>query len=175
MPNRQSSHKPNMLLNPGSGYLYFAQKWVQRRLAPLCACFLASSEKYFWSQQFIVLVYVEEPMRSFILSVSADRWLTPIRNAVLAHAGYAVIPSLSAEAALEVLENRHVSAMVIGQSISVHDRQRLCSEGRRHGIPAVVLDRNVLATDAVREIHIDPSDGPEAFLMAVATVLGKTD
>lgn len=113
-------------------------------------------------------------MRSFILSVSADRWLTPIRNTVLAHAGYAVIPSLSAEAALEVLEHRHVSAMVIGQSIPARDRQRLCSEGRRYGIPAVVLDRNVEATDLAREIHIDPSDGPEAFLTAIATVLRKT-
>lgn len=112
-------------------------------------------------------------MRSFILSVSADRWLTPIRNAVLAHAGYAVIPSLSTKAALEVLESRHVSAMVIGQSIPAHERQRLCSEGRRHGIPAVVLDRNVDATVTTHEIHIDPSDGPEAFLTAVATVLGK--
>ncbi|HLJ30687.1 MAG TPA: hypothetical protein VKY85_28535 [Candidatus Angelobacter sp.] len=110
-------------------------------------------------------------MRSFILSVSADRWLTPIRNTVLAHAGYAVIPSLSAEAAMQVLLNRRVSAMVIGHSIPPHDRQRLCSEGRRHGVPAVVLDRNTQVSDVAREIHVDPSDGPEAFLNAIAALL----
>jgi hypothetical protein len=110
-------------------------------------------------------------MRSFILSVSSDRWLTPIRNAVLAHAGYGVIPSLSAAAALEVLSNRRVSAMVIGHSIAAGDRQRLCSEGRRHGVPAVVLDRGLDSSDPLRELHIDPSDGPEVFLKAVATVL----
>src|SRR5438552_2732907 len=36
-------------------------------------------------------------MRSFILSVSADRHLTAIRNTVLAHAGYAVIPATSVQ------------------------------------------------------------------------------
>jgi hypothetical protein len=112
-------------------------------------------------------------MRSLILSVSSDRWLTPIRNAVLAHAGYGVIPSLSAESAMEVLSCRRVSAMVIGQSISPRDRQRLCSEGRRHGVPAVVLDRNLEFSDPRQELHIDPSDGPEAFLDAVAAVLGS--
>jgi hypothetical protein len=112
-------------------------------------------------------------MRSFILSVSSDRWLTPLRNAVLAHAGYGVIPSLSADAALKVLSNRRVSAMVIGHSIPVDDCQRLCSEGRRHGVPAVVLDRGLVSSDPLRELHIDPADGPEAFLTAVATVLAR--
>ena len=110
-------------------------------------------------------------MRSLILSVSSDRWATPIRNAVLAHAGYGVIPSLSADAALGVLSSRRVSAMVIGHSIPANDRQRLCSEGRRHGVPAVVLDRGLASSDPLREIHVDPSDGPEAFLDAVARLL----
>jgi hypothetical protein len=118
---------------------------------------------------------LENPMRSLILSVSSERWLTPIRNAVLAHAGYGVIPSLSAAAALDVLSNRRVSAMVIGQSISASDRLRLCSEGRRQGIPAVVLDRSLESSHPLQEIHIDPADGPEAFLNAVAAVLSGQD
>lgn len=77
---------------------------------------------------------------------------------------------------MEVLLNRHVSAMVIGQSIPLQERQRLCSEGRRHGIPAVVLDRNIQASDpASEEIHVDPFDGPEAFLNALATVLARAN
>jgi hypothetical protein len=146
------------------------QRWRCFALA-----FFPGQRNTFTSKHFHIAVALEESMRSFILSVSADRWLTPLRNAVLAHAGYAVIPSLSTESALDVLQNRHVSAMVIGHSIPQHERQRLCSEGRRHGIPAVVLDRNVQASDMAREIHIDPSDGPEAFLKAIATVLAKMD
>lgn len=112
-------------------------------------------------------------MRSFILSVSSDRWLTPIRNTVLAHAGYGVIPSVSAETAIEVLSNRYVSAMVIGQSVSLRDRQRLCSEGRRQGVRAVVLDRHLRSADSTRELYVDPGDGPEVFLEAVATVVAS--
>lgn len=120
-------------------------------------------------------MFRKEAMRSFILSVSSDRWLTPIRNTVLAHAGYAVIPSLTAADAMEVMSSRHVSAMVIGLSIPLRERERLCSEGRRHGIPAVVLDRDQVSGIA-SEIHIDPADGPEAFLEALANVLsGRVD
>jgi hypothetical protein len=114
-----------------------------------------------------------EPMRSFILSVSGDQWLTPLRNAVLAHAGYAVIPAYTAEKAIEVLQHRHVSAMVIGHSIAIRDRQRLCSEGNRRGVPAVILDHASQGPDCVREMHIDPLEGPETVLEAIATVLAR--
>jgi hypothetical protein len=92
---------------------------------------------------------------------------------VLAHAGYAVIPAYTAEKAIEVLQNRHVSAMVIGHSIALKDRQRLCSEGLKLGIPAVVLDKAVQSRDCTRELHIDPLEGPEMVLEAIATVLAK--
>jgi hypothetical protein len=115
------------------------------------------------------------PMRSFILSVSGDRWLTPLRNAVLAHAGYAVIPASTAEKALEILLHRHVSAIVIGNSIAVLDRERLCSEGKRRGVPSVILDRGTPACDVSPQTHIDPTEGPEAVLSAIASVLAKTE
>src|SRR5438046_2224824 len=79
-------------------------------------------------------------MRSFILSVSADRYLTAIRNTVLAHAGYAVIPATSVQMAMQMIEQRKVSAMVIGNTISSAERRHLCVEGKKRGIPAVVLD-----------------------------------
>lgn len=109
-------------------------------------------------------------MRSFILSVSEDRWLTPLRNAVLAHAGYAVIPAYTAEKAIEVLQHRHVSAMVIGHSIGLQDRKRLCSEGMRRGVPSVVLDHGGQGQHD-REVYIDPLEGPETVLEAIARVL----
>lgn len=111
-------------------------------------------------------------MRSFILSVSGDRWLTPLRNAVLAHAGYAVIPAYTAEKAIEVLRRRHVSAMVIGHSIRLQDRELLCSEGTKRGIPSVILDHTIHGQHS-REVHIDPLEGPETVLKAIADVLAK--
>lgn len=111
-------------------------------------------------------------MRSFILSVSGDRWLTPLRNAVLAHAGYAVIPAYTAEKAIEVLQHRYVSAMVIGHSIAVPDRERLCSEGMRRGVPSVILDHGGNGHHP-REVHIDPLEGPETVLEAIAGVLAN--
>ena len=114
-------------------------------------------------------------MRSFILSVSADRHLTAIRNTVLAHAGYAVIPATSAQMAMQMLEQRKVSAMVIGNSISSAERRRLCVEGKKRGIPAVVLDQYEIVVDSSLEVHVDPLDGPEIVLEAVAKVLGKSN
>jgi hypothetical protein len=111
-------------------------------------------------------------MRSFILSVSADRWLTPIRNALLAHAGYAVIPALTVEAAMEVLLKRRVSAMVIANTVPPRDRHRLSIEGKKRGVPAVILDGGGAPGTAV-EVYVDPSEGPEILLSALARALAK--
>ena len=112
-------------------------------------------------------------MRYFILSVSADRESSPLRNTVLAHAGYGVIPANSAGLALDILSNRYVSAMVIANSISAVERRRLCSEGRRLGIPSVVLDQYQVVADHAHEVHVDPLDGPEVVLEALARTLQK--
>lgn len=110
-------------------------------------------------------------MRSFILSVSADALSSPIRNAVLAHAGYAVIPVQTADDAFRVLSSRYVSAMVIGPSIPQIHRRTLCAEGKKLGVPSVVLDRYEHVADPRSEIHVNPLDGPEVVLEAVASVL----
>ena len=110
-------------------------------------------------------------MRPAVLSISTERVLAPIRNAVLAHAGYGVIPATNAEAALKILRNRHVCAMIIASSISPWERQVLCSEGQRRGVPSVVLDPYEEVSDHQSQLHINPLDGPEAFLDALATLL----
>jgi hypothetical protein len=111
-------------------------------------------------------------MRSFILSVSADRRLTPIRNAVLAHAGYAVIPALTVEAAMEVLLKWRVSAMVIANTIPPGDRHRLSTEGQKRGVPTVILEGGEGPGTAV-EMYVDPSEGPEILLSVLARALAK--
>lgn len=110
-------------------------------------------------------------MRPAVLSISTERVLAPIRNAVLAHAGYGVIPVSTTESALKVLRDRHVCAMIIGQSIPVQERQVLCSEGQRRHVPSVVLDPYEQVAEEQSELHINPLDGPEAFLDALATLM----
>ena len=112
-------------------------------------------------------------MRPAVLSISAERVLAPIRNAVLAHAGYGVIPVSSADSALNVLRQRHVCAIVIGNAIPLRDRQRVCTEGHNLRVPSVVLDPYDLGADDKAEIHVNPLDGPEIFLDALATLLQR--
>jgi hypothetical protein len=112
-------------------------------------------------------------MRPAILSISEERVLSPIRNAVLAHAGYGVIPVLTVEGALQILRARHVCAIVIANSISVTDRRRVCSEGQNRRVPAVVLDPYDQSADDQSALHVNPLDGPEAFLDALASLMQR--
>jgi len=112
-------------------------------------------------------------MRPAVLSISTERVVASIRNAVLAHAGYGVIPVTSIESALKILSQRHVCAMIIGQSIPVEERQTLCWEGQRRRVPSVVMDPYEQVADDQSELHINPLDGPEAFLDALATLMQK--
>lgn len=112
-------------------------------------------------------------MRLAILSISKDRVLAPIRNAVLAHAGYGVIPATSIESALKILRGRHVCAVIVGNSIPASERRMLCSEAQRRGVPSVVLDPYEQVGDDKSELHINPLEGPEVFLDALASLVQR--
>ncbi len=112
-------------------------------------------------------------MRPAVLSISRERVLAPIRNAVLAHAGYAVIPASSVDSAFAVLHKRHVCAVIVGQSVSPLDRARLCEEAHRLGVPSVILDPYEQFLREDTEIHVNPLDGPELFLDALASVVQR--
>ena len=112
-------------------------------------------------------------MRPAVFSISSDRVLTPIRNAVLAHAGYGVIPATNTESALKILRGRHVCALIVGYSVSAKDRRELCSEALRHGVPSVVLDPYEQVGEEKSELHINPLEGPEVFLDALASIVQR--
>ena len=112
-------------------------------------------------------------MRPAVLSISRERVLAPIRNAVLAHAGYAVIPASSVDSAFAVLHKQHVCAVVVGQSVSARDRERLCAEAHRLGVPSVILDPYEQFLREDTEVHVNPLDGPELFLDALASVVQR--
>lgn len=115
----------------------------------------------------------DKNMRPSVLSISAERVLAPIRNAVLAHAGYGVIPVSSVEAALTILRVRHVCAIVIANSVPVQERRRVCSVGHNKHVPSVVLDPYDQKDEDESELHVNPLDGPEVFLDALASLMQR--
>jgi len=112
-------------------------------------------------------------MRPAVLSISTERVLAPIRNAVLAHAGYGVIPAVTTESALDILQRRHVCAIIIGNSISAVERHRLCIEGQKLGVASIVLDPFDQIAEVKSEVHVNPLDGPEVFLDVLASVVHR--
>lgn len=112
-------------------------------------------------------------MRPAVLSIAKERLVFPLRNAVLAHAGYGVIPATSFDTALKILRRRRVSAVVIGQSMDRRERRVLCSEAHKLGVPSVVMDPYEESSDDECELHVNPLDGPERFLDVMAALVRK--
>lgn len=112
-------------------------------------------------------------MRPAVLSIAKEKVFSPIRNAVLAHAGYGVIPATSFDSALNILHRRHVCAIVIGQSISSRERRALCTEAHKLGVSSMVLDPYGQAREDDCLLHVNPLDGPEMFLDALASLLRR--
>jgi DNA-binding LacI/PurR family transcriptional regulator len=110
-------------------------------------------------------------MRPAILSVSREKVSSPIRNAVLAHAGYGVIPVTGAEEAMQILASRHVCGVIISPSISDGERHIICWQARCLGVPAVVLDPFENLDEDLALAHVNPLDGPENFLNTLAAVV----
>jgi hypothetical protein len=112
-------------------------------------------------------------MRPAVLSIARERLVSSVRNAVLAHAGYGVIPATSIDIALDVLRRRHVCAMVVGHSMDLRERRLLCREAHKHGVPAMVLDPYGQPCDDGCEMHMNPLDGPELLLDALESLVRR--
>jgi DNA-binding response OmpR family regulator len=112
-------------------------------------------------------------MRPAVLSISTEKQLAPIRNTVLAHAGYGVIPANSTESALKILQRRHICALLVGNSLTKKEQKELCDQARRMGIPSVVLDPREADRVSGSEVHVHPLDGPEMYLDALATLVAS--
>jgi hypothetical protein len=108
-----------------------------------------------------------------VLSVARERTLAQIRNAVLAHAGYDVIPADSLEGALAALRDRCVSAIVISHTVRPGDLRTLVQEAHHRKVPMLLLDPYDEFAQDQPELHINPLDGPEVFLHAVAALIAK--
>jgi hypothetical protein len=112
-------------------------------------------------------------MRPAVLSIAKERLASPTRNAVIAHAGYGVIPATSIASALDVLRRRHVCAMVVGTSMNDGERHLLCSEAHKRGVPALVLDPYGQPCNQDCDMCVNPLDGPEQLLLALKSLLRR--
>ena len=110
-------------------------------------------------------------MQPAILSIARETLASPIRNAVLARAGYSVIPAFSSASALKILCERHVCAMIIAHCVLDQDCRLLCTEAQRRGVPSVVLDPYEQMGSDRHELHISPLDAPQGLLDALATLI----
>jgi hypothetical protein len=61
--------------------------------------------------------------------------------------------------------------MVIANTVPLPDRRKLCSEGHSRKVPSVVLDPYEQMGEEQSALHVNPLDGPEAFLDALASLL----
>jgi hypothetical protein len=77
------------------------------------------------------------------------------------------------EAALIILRARHVCAIVIANSVPIPERRRVCSEGHIKRVPSVVLDPYDQRDEDESELHVNPLDGPEVFLDALASLMQR--
>ena len=110
-------------------------------------------------------------MQPAVLSIASERLFSPTRNAVLARAGYRVIPAFSPQSALRILRRHGICAIIIGHCVPAGDCRRLCWEGQRRGIPSIVLDPYEQMGRDRFELHISPLEGPQGFLDVLATLL----
>src|SRR5215831_16892300 len=117
------------------------------------------------------LPWFGEIMQPAILSIARETLASPIRNAVLARAGYSVIPAFSAASALKILHKRHVCAMIIAHCVPDHDCRLLCTEAHRRGVPSVVLDPYEQMGSDRHELHVSPLEGPQGLLDALASLI----
>jgi hypothetical protein len=62
---------------------------------------------------------------------------------------------------------------VIANSVPVLERRRVCAEGHNKRIPSVVLDPYDQRDEDESELHVNPLDGPEAFLDALASLMQR--
>jgi hypothetical protein len=105
-----------------------------------------------------------------LLSVSSQRDVWPMRNTVLARAGYAVTPARSLEEELRRLDERRYAAAVLGHSFSADEKREFIAQaGRQNPVPVVCIALAVpCGCQADREIA--SQDGPERLLEAISAV-----
>lgn len=115
-------------------------------------------------------------MRQTVLSVNQHTATQITTNLILERAGYRVLSTRDLEEAIRLFEISAIDAVVIGDSISAHNRMELGKKFRelKHPVPIVMLCK-MNDSRALREIadaQVESEHGPELLLEALERVLG---
>lgn len=107
-----------------------------------------------------------------ILSVSFDNLTGIARNALLAHAGYAVSPATSTARAFELLELWQFDLVIIGDTVPQAERRLLFLEiNRKFGAPVLLMDSGEPDPLIRAKAHIAANATSEQLMHAVASIV----
>lgn len=115
-------------------------------------------------------------MRKRVLSTSGDENVLATRNLLMESAGYEVVSTRVEQEFLELLQNQHFDAAVIGDSIRVEVRTELArSVSTCHpGLPVIVFVRTAAEAQqflGISEYVVEALGSPARFLTLLRNVL----
>ena len=108
-----------------------------------------------------------------ILSVSSNRVLSQTRNTVLAHAGYAVRPSFTAESTVAALANHDFDLVLIGHTLKYPQQKELIQKIRKISKAPVLVVGYGVQEDVGANAYVEGIDGPEKLLATIAKLLAE--
>ena len=107
-----------------------------------------------------------------ILSISFDSIVGMARNAMLAHAGYAVSPATSTTRAFELLNAMRFDLVIIGNTVPPAERRLLFLEiKRKFNAPILLMDAGEADPLIRAEAHIDDKASMAELMAAVSAML----
>jgi DNA-binding NtrC family response regulator len=113
-------------------------------------------------------------MRKLLLSLGTNHTLLGVRNAVFVDAGYDVVPVKSGAAALDAIRSRHLSAVVIGHSLSRALKERITDAAKEQQLPVIVLHAHDYEAPVVgADANLCGIDGASTILRLLTELLGQ--
>lgn len=107
-----------------------------------------------------------------VLSISFDNIVGMGRNAMLAHAGYAVSPATSSTRAFELLHALQFDLVIIGNTVPLAERRLLFLEiKRKFNAPILLMDAGEADPMMRADAHIPESSSPAELMAAVAAMV----
>lgn len=113
-------------------------------------------------------------MTRTVLSISQHSATQITRNLILERAGYKVLSAGDLPEALRLFEAHPVDAVVLGDSVSAEERQRLGSSLKRLKPVPIVMFCKMSDSRILRELadeHVESHEDPRSLLDALERVL----
>ena len=111
-----------------------------------------------------------------LLSVGRDPLLMRTRTALLAEAGYSVMPSFTSRDAFQIFISSAIDLVILCHTIPQEEKSKLIvsMKERNKKTPIVCIHVDGEADGKLVDAYVHSLDGPEALLSCVAEVLDKS-